>query len=257
MVRGNQADSGGGIYTVTGDPDAASRLLMRRSTVSGNVATSAGGGISLVGIDNDSEIEASTISGNDAARGGGIWTNPDQGDLTIVNSTIANNTAVAPDPPSAPANGGGLYTVELASGTGTVRTEFTTIAGNESLSGRTANLLSDLELQRENTIITDPIGGVNCSGATDSAGRNLDQGTSCDFDHGTDLENSDAALEPLAKNGGPTKTMALGPTSDAFSDGDCTPSFILPGFDLGVDQRGVARPQGLGCDIGAYEGGAF
>jgi hypothetical protein len=48
-------------------------------------------------------------------------------------------------------------------------------------------------------------------------------------------------------NGGPTKTHALvkgSPAIDAAPvDSDCP----------AVDQRGVARPQGAGCDIGAFE----
>jgi hypothetical protein len=53
-------------------------------------------------------------------------------------------------------------------------------------------------------------------------------------------------LGPLADNGGPTQTHALLPSSPAIDAGDnngCPPT----------DQRGVARPSGLACDIGAYE----
>lgn len=60
--------------------------------------------------------------------------------------------------------------------------------------------------------------------------------------------NQDPLLDPagLQDNGGPTKTIALQPGS--------------PGIDAAVllncpptDQRGVARPYGAGCDIGAFE----
>jgi hypothetical protein len=52
-------------------------------------------------------------------------------------------------------------------------------------------------------------------------------------------------LGPLADNGGPTLTHALLQGSNAIDAaiGDCPPT----------DQRGVARPQGDACDIGAYE----
>lgn len=53
-------------------------------------------------------------------------------------------------------------------------------------------------------------------------------------------------LGPLADNGGPTQTMALLPGSTAV-DHVPTPCGTTP------DQRGVARPQGAGCDAGAYE----
>lgn len=51
---------------------------------------------------------------------------------------------------------------------------------------------------------------------------------------------------PLANNGGPTFTLALLPGSPALDAGTATG--IPP-----TDQRGVARPQGAGVDIGAFE----
>ncbi len=56
----------------------------------------------------------------------------------------------------------------------------------------------------------------------------------------------DPKLGALQDNGGSTKTMALLKGSaaiDAGVDGTC----------LSTDQRGVLRPQGPHCDIGAYE----
>jgi len=54
-------------------------------------------------------------------------------------------------------------------------------------------------------------------------------------------------LAPLADNGDPTLTHALVPGSPAIdaapNDAEC-PS---------EDQRGVSRPQGAQCDIGAFE----
>jgi hypothetical protein len=50
----------------------------------------------------------------------------------------------------------------------------------------------------------------------------------------------------LANNGGPTDTQALlagSPALDAGNNSTC----------LATDQRGVTRPQGPACDIGAFE----
>jgi hypothetical protein len=55
-------------------------------------------------------------------------------------------------------------------------------------------------------------------------------------------------LGPLADNGGPTQTHALLPGSPAIDAGDNT---ACPA----TDQRGVTRPLGAACDIGAYEFG--
>jgi hypothetical protein len=53
-------------------------------------------------------------------------------------------------------------------------------------------------------------------------------------------------LGPLRDNGGPTWTHALLPGSPAIDVGN-------PEHCVGRDQRGVPRPQGDGCGIGAFE----
>jgi hypothetical protein len=60
------------------------------------------------------------------------------------------------------------------------------------------------------------------------------------------LNNVDPQLSPLTDNGGPTLTHALRPGSVAI---DAARNDICPA----TDQRGVARPQRGGCDVGAYE----
>ena len=58
--------------------------------------------------------------------------------------------------------------------------------------------------------------------------------------------NADPLLGPLQDNGGPTQTHALlagSPAIDAALLANCP----------ATDQRGVSRPQGPGCDIGAFE----
>ena len=63
---------------------------------------------------------------------------------------------------------------------------------------------------------------------------------------GTHNSPIDPKIGPLADNGGPTKTRALlsgSPAIDAASAAACP----------ATDQRGVARPQGAGCDIGSFE----
>lgn len=54
----------------------------------------------------------------------------------------------------------------------------------------------------------------------------------------------DPQLAPLADNGGPTRTMAIGLSSPALNAGSNCPA---------TDQRGVSRPQAGGCDLGAFE----
>lgn len=52
-------------------------------------------------------------------------------------------------------------------------------------------------------------------------------------------------LSPLGNNGGPTQTMTLGAGSSALGRAVT--------FCSGVDQRGLTRPRGTGCDAGATE----
>ena len=54
-------------------------------------------------------------------------------------------------------------------------------------------------------------------------------------------------LGPLADNGGHMLTHALQANSPALNEGNCSDGLIV------VDQRGISRPQGSACDIGAFE----
>lgn len=66
------------------------------------------------------------------------------------------------------------------------------------------------------------------------------------FTQPSDRSGVHARLAPLADNGGPTLTHALLANSPAIDAGD---NAACPASD----QRGLARPQGAACDIGAYE----
>ncbi|MCB0108002.1 MAG: hypothetical protein KDE53_18900 [Caldilineaceae bacterium] len=83
-----------------------------------------------------------------------------------------------------------------------------------------------------------------CIFATAST-HNLSDDDSC----GASFAQVDAAalnLGPLTNNGGPTATIALNAGSVAIDAGDNT---RCPA----TDQRGVMRPVGSHCDIGAFE----
>src|SRR5262249_54463410 len=93
--------------------------------------------------------------------------------------------------------------------------------------------------------------GGNCVGdvPTDS-GYNISSDSSCGF-AGTSLSSTDPMLGSLDDNGGPTQTMALlagPPAVNRIPPGD-----VGCGTDVDTDQRGVSRPFGSGCDVGAYE----
>lgn len=84
----------------------------------------------------------------------------------------------------------------------------------------------------------------NCVGTVVNGGHNLQfSNNSCD----SNIPVRSPMEQPLGFNGGPTKTMALPANSPAVDAGgsDCPPPYH--------DQRGVVRPQGPRCDLGAYE----
>ena len=232
-VSGNTtSDQGGGIF--------ANSVTMTNSTISGNQSTGEqGGGLFL--INGSSTITNSTISGNSSLQSGaGIFLNGSTNAnnpalLTITNSTISGNTVTGFGNV-----GGGLFLLSQA----TVTIVSSTIASNSSPStgGNIQNV--DASLTLKNTIVSNPVSGPNCSGtAITNGGGNLQfPGTTC----GVTITTGDPLLQALAANGGPTQTRALGSGSPALNAASgCPPP--------ATDQRGIGRPQGSACEIGAFE----
>jgi hypothetical protein len=106
--------------------------------------------------------------------------------------------------------------------------------------------------------------GYDCVGlGINSGGYNIvGLFSTCNFTQASDLRNvtsASLALQPLANNGGPTQTVALGAGSVAI---DRIPAGALEANGCGVtvttDQRSAPRAGGPGnggsaCDVGAYE----
>ena len=105
------------------------------------------------------------------------------------------------------------------------------------------------------TILDNPKGaGADCGGPITDAGYNLSVDHSCGFTQATSHANTNPKLGSLASNGGPTPTLVplLGsPALDAIPAASCTSQGTA--LLVNTDQRGVARPQGGRCDIGAVE----
>ena len=106
------------------------------------------------------------------------------------------------------------------------------------------------------SVLADPLGGgTNCGPASDdvSAGYNVADDDSCSLGGTGDQEGvADVGLGALGDNGGPTPTMLPQAGSvllDVIPPADCRTTDA----ELGTDQRGITRPQGTGCDIGAVE----
>ncbi|HSN17752.1 MAG TPA: choice-of-anchor Q domain-containing protein [Gammaproteobacteria bacterium] len=226
----NSAEQGGGIYD-TGLHTAT----INASALAGNVAAY-GGGMAAVSTDVDDFVNSSVVGNVAHISGAGVRSD---GDVNFTNSTVAGNAVVpllslVPPPPATPVAGLEPYD------TGAF-TYVNTIISNNSLVGETP-VLSNC--------------GYTGSGPDTkhlmSSGHNLEDSGSCNLNQAGDLIDTDPKLGPLAGNGGPTQTMAIGQNSPALDAGD---NGVCPNND----QRGELRPADGNldgtfiCDIGAFE----
>jgi hypothetical protein len=293
---GNTAGSGGAVGSLQ-----ISSLQVAASDFDGNIARLWGGAIYLQDTTVDASFTGSSFTNNQtltttlAFGGGAIWLT--QGELTLANSTLANNstgakggalgvfggqatlTNVTVSGNSAKISGGGINiqndgvihpaTVTLnnvtlsgnladsdnnntgdggglANSTGTFNAFNSIVAGNFDTPNNTG----------AGTIHPDCSGGLNspkfnlvgnkngCAGLANGVSGNL---------VGTGGSPLDPRLAPLADNGGPTLTRALLVDSPAIDAGNPA----APGSGgvacAATDQRGVRRPIGSRCDMGAFE----
>lgn len=208
-----------------------STTSIEQTTISGNVGGNGAGMIAGGSV----TVEKSTIADNQAASvGGGIEVQG--GNLSLVNSTISGN--------SASDAGGGVIIATSAHDPGIVGALSildSTVALNEPDGLYTA--YGGISVER--SIVSDNLGSDCGSSGVVSSGYNLDSDGSCGFGLPTDLSGVSPSIGPLASNGGPTETHALLAGSPAIDAAGASCSI--------TDQRGVARPQGFACDIGAYE----
>jgi hypothetical protein len=100
------------------------------------------------------------------------------------------------------------------------------------------------------TIVADNTTVADCAGGVTDGGYNLASDTSCAFDATGSVNSGTAKLGALDDNGGPTQTMLLAKGSDAL---DAIPAGTSTCTQGSKDQRGISRPQGERCDIGAVE----
>jgi hypothetical protein len=247
LISDNRATQGGGIANAF-DP-WASLLIVSGSTISDNTAEQ-GGGINNVGptLITNSAIISNTATSATSGDGGGIYNSFVYGTdaLTATNTTISGNSAAR--------DGGGVYNI-----TGTVSLNSTTIANNTADSDINGTGNGGGIARNSGTVsFTNTLIGANldrggqapdCAGALVSLGYTLLQDTAGCTIGGSATGNivgQSPRLGTLWQNGGPTLTHALlagSPALNAANPANCPPT----------DQRGVARPQGTACDIGAYE----
>ena len=259
---------GQGKLTVDGDeqnrvfrvPDGVTAELRGFTVTRGAVRGSSGGGIhnkgTLTLVDTTISRSSATCSSScigGLGVGGGIFNDLEDATLTLANSTVAGNTANR--------GGGGIWN------SGTMTVTNSTVSGNTTTAIANSGVMTmvnstvsgsnnDVEIINQGTMtVTNSLVQGECldyvSSDFTSAGYNVESpGDTCGFDQSTDQPSATEMqlnLGPLADNGGPTMTHAFVGGSVAINH--------IPIVDCEVDedQRGVSRPQGNACDVGAVE----
>jgi hypothetical protein len=257
-IVGNAVESGTG-YARGGGIYVRYEITMSASTISGNSAVSNasdsdGGGIFAGG---NAQVYYSTISNNQAELGGGVvLTSGGAAVARIVDSTISNNVATQ--------SIGGVFSdayLELRNSTiafncATVTSNIIYIVGiglqfrdhppemqSSIIANNTLCVARDVSAAPED-VPYDVSGGLYDGSVTGA--NNLIVTAAVVLP--ADTLHSDPLLNPLAYNGGPTRTLSISATSPAIDAGN-----NVAGVDF--DQRGMsfARSMGLAPDIGAYE----
>jgi CSLREA domain-containing protein len=208
---------------VTVDGSVAASLEVNGATIRGGTAISGG----FEGVDDYDEAHISIIDSTI------IGTKSDAvdvvvGDVAVTDSTIDGTTA-------------GLH-LEAGALPSTV-TASTVWAPQHAVEGSPITV--------SGSVLEAP-GLATCTTPVTSAGFNASPDTSCGLTHAGDQQGNNPLVGPLAANGGPTPSRLPyknAPILDAIPKG--TPGLCVAGA---TDQRGVARPQGSACDIGAVEG---
>lgn len=244
----NSATRGGAIVN-------EGQLTIAQSTLDNNSAVFSGGGIHNDGLGNLT-ITQSTLSNNtvssDSSGGGGLF---NRGFVTMVNSTLSGNSAESTRAHRAnlspeeieellgTGGGGAIWNND-----GTVSLTHVTVADNSAdfiggyPSGGGIHNTFNGTLNLNRTLIADNAGGDCVNRASlGSTVANWVEDASCNATY-----SGDPVLLPLADNAGTTETHALQAGSGAIDRVSVLGSVT-------VDQRSVARPQGVRADVGAFE----
>jgi len=247
VARDNLALTGGGALNNSGTAS-----LERVTLASNRVSSGQGGAIQNTGV---MTITSSTLAGNQSILSGGAINNFPSGSLTVYNSTLSNN--------STHEFGGALSNAGQASFLAS------TIAGNLADSDGTGvgqggglnNEVAADHLRLSNSLLVDNFVSTTlnaCNGPLTSLDYNLfDRAAGCTVSGttGHNVISVTAALltNPLADNGGPTRTRGLLPGNPALGRIPAANCHDLFGSAPAPDQRGVARPAAANCDIGAVQ----
>jgi predicted outer membrane repeat protein len=262
FFNGNSATEGGAMYNLGSDVNAGvpgtSSPTLSSVVFAGNLAETGG---AMSNVSNEGGIckpvlSIVTFNGNrvrglgagalyNGSDGSGSITSP-----TVINSTFSDNHA----------DGSGGAILNISSAEGTTRPFITnvTFSGNQSdLGGAIYNsastslttlLLTNVILWADSASSDPSTNEIGETNSTLSIVQSVVQGgcpsgatAVC-----SNVSKADPKLSALSENGGFTRTMVPQYGSSAIDTG-------LDSFCPNVDQRGLSRPQGPHCEIGAVE----
>ncbi len=234
-IQNNTAvNNGGGIFNMM---PLTPTLNILDSAIRANNSGNWGGGLWNAGVAN---IANTTISGNSAANNGGGINNRSDGAVNLTNVTISDNTADGNS--DGIGDGGGVH--------------------NQT----TGNFTLKNSLVADNVDSSSGAEKPDIAGSLTTGGYNLigDRGTESFISGIGDLVGSSGSpVAPLLGNltglpayhplmGGSPALEQIPPVNCAYISSDGNPLFAN-GSAVTADQRGVSRPQGANCDMGAYE----
>jgi CSLREA domain-containing protein len=256
ITNGRAPGVGGGVLNA-GRLTLERTLLLGNASVAGPAGAGFGGGIYTDGNNSELTVSDSTFAANTAQGGGGGLAAG--GTVSLANDTFTDNHSQTDF-------GGGLYIFSDARATA----NNLTISGNSAALKGGGILIESSAFIGVSPRITNSIIAGNtapaepdCSGPIDSSYNLIGNGAGCvgpsAANHdlvGTAAAPIDPKLAPVQQAGGPIPTLPLNAGSPALNAGNpAVPGTLASGACQPTDQRGAARP-GTGssrCDIGAFE----
>lgn len=215
---------GGGVFTQAGKTTIDGCLFI------GNVLDSGTGG-GLMNSLADIDIRNSTFTLNSAASGGGGLFTGYGGTVTITNSTFSGN--------SSEYYGSAIRDFKVTA----LTLNYVTIANNTSTQpggGGAVDVENDGTVTITNSVVAGN-SGRDCRGTITDSGSNFFGDSTCGS-----AAQGNPMLDSLAYGGGIAPTMVPLTDSPLIDQATCD-------VNVTTGQRGVSRPQGAGCDIGAVE----
>ncbi len=248
---GGALDVEGGAAVITDSAFTKNKATAGANSVAGGAIDTEGGTLSVT---NTSIAENTVTAGASSDAAGGVVS--EGGDMTVTNSTISGNQGAGTG--KADNAGGGI----VQEG-GALTLVYATISGNVSplTDGKPATQIKNDggALNTFGSVIGPRHAGIDdCvqdGGPTNSHGFNFTDDTSCGIKTSTDITNkTDPGLGALGLHDSgvrPVQLPATGsPLLDAIPQANCKDDGAAK---ITTDERGVARPQGTACDIGAVE----